>query len=313
MKSKHLLSIVAFLLILPVTSNGQVGNLLKNRLNKAVSSGAKALVNEKVQEADTTVENGVTDTRDQDDTNADNENPGQGQINLGRLMGNKIDLKHNDNYNFTSRIYMVSETYDDDEVFKMDFYMYYSSNSPTVGVETKTVSVEGGEGAPLVSSMVMDGENKCFLVLTNVNGMKMGIISPIEDEDSAQPDSDSKRSKDSPPPSFTKTGNTRMIAGYKCDEYSYSDSEDKTAGKVWFTKDANLKIDKRGWQNSGMDLYYGNNEFNEGVILANETYDSKGKLITKSETKEINKDFPHSISIGDYTLRQVNTGRGQNK
>ena len=115
------------------------------------------------------------------------------------------------------------------------------------------------------------------------------------------------------PPTFTKTGNTREIAGYKCDEYTYVSNEDKSTGKVWFTKDAKLKIDKNGWRNTGMSAYYGNPAFNDGIILANEAYDDKGKLSLKSETKEINENFPHSISFKGSTLRQMNIGKNDKK
>jgi hypothetical protein len=128
----------------------------------------------------------------------------------------------------------------------------------------------------------------------------------VKDENAAQTDKNGKPVKTTPPPVFTKTGNSKVIAGYKCDEYSYVDKENKTTGKVWFAKDAKLKIDKNGWKNTSMSAYYGNDEFKDGIILANEAYDDKGKLTSKSEAKEINENFPHSISVKGYTLRQMN-------
>jgi hypothetical protein len=198
---------------------------------------------------------------------------------------------------------MVTETYDKKDVVTMDFYMFYNSSAPVIGIETKTIADEKGEATPVTAQMVMDGENKSFIMLTDMNGMKMGMISAVPDENSAPADDKAKKTS---PPTFTRTGNTRVICGCKCDEYTYK-SEDKTSGKVWFTKDARLKIDKRGWSNSNMKAYYGNPEFNDGIILANEAYDDKGKLTMKSETKEINENFPHSISVKGYTLRQINT------
>jgi hypothetical protein len=332
MKTRALFLLVALIMILPAASNGQVGNLLKNKLNKVVKAGTKTADKEINKEIDTAVEKGVLDARDKAATRVENnrQNDGQpsqeegteatdkgnqskGGAGFGKLFGNKVDLKYKEEYGFTSRIYMQTETYDKKDVMKMDFFMYYSTSNPSVGVETKTISNTEGEVAPVSALMVMDGENKCFLMLTDVNGMKMGMISAIPDENTAQPAPDGKQAKKDTPPTFTKTGNSRIIAGYKCDEYSYADPDDKTTGKVWFTKAADLKIDKRGWQNSGMSAYYGNPDFNEGIILANESYDEKGKLTMKSETKEINPNFPHSISIKGYSLRQMNMNQGQKK
>ena len=327
MKTRALVLFVAFTLIIPATLNGQVGNLLKNKLNKVVNAGAKTANKEISKEIDTAVQAGVTNASDKAaervesnaQNNSDDGDSAEGTdqrkegINLGKLMGNKVDLKYKEDYDFSSRIYMVTETYDKKDVMKMDFFMFYSASSPNVGVETKTISVEEGETAPLSTSMVVDGENKCFIMLTDMNGTRMGVISAIPDEDSVQTEPDGKQKKKSAPPTYTKTGNTRVIAGYKCDEYAYTDTDDKTTGKVWFTKEANLKIDKRGWQNSGMAAYYGNSDFSDGIILANEAYDDKGKLVMKSETKEINPDFPHSVSVKGYTLRQMNLGQGKKK
>jgi hypothetical protein len=337
MRTRALFLLLAFTGILPAVTYGQVGNMLRNKMGKVINAGARTANKEIDKQIDSAAtketqkaidkekekalarEDSISHSNASKSAKSDGaQTSGQssqpsGGFNIGKLMGNKVTLKYSEDYSFNSRIYMVTESYDKKDVTKMDLYMYYSSASPSIGVETKTVSNEEGEAAPLATSMVMDGENKCILMLTDINGSKMGIISPIPDENTAQTQSDGKTVKPSAPTSFTKTGNTKVIAGYKCDEYSYKDTENKTSGKVWFTKDANLKIDKRGWQNTGMAAYYGNTDFNEGIILANEAYDEKGKITMKSETKEINQNFPHSISIKGYTLRQMNLNQGEKK
>jgi hypothetical protein len=234
-------------------------------------------------------------------------------MNLGGLFGGKVDLKYNDEYSFTSRLYMQTESYDKKDVVKMDMYMYYSSTSPSIGMETKSITDAEGTTSSVPSQMVMDGENKCFIILTDMGNTKMGIISPIPDENTAQTGPDGKPVQKSTPTNFVKTGNTRVIAGYKCDEYTYQNADDKTTGKVWFTKDANLNIDRRGWQRTGMGAYYGYAGFEGGILLANEAYDKNGKLTMKSETKEISPNFPHSITVKGYALRQMNLNQGQPK
>lgn len=321
MKNRTLFLLFALMIIFPAGSYSQVGNLLKNKLNKVVSAGVKTADKEIDNQIDTAVNRGAENAREKAEVrvennrqNADAGQPSQsgganessqGGVNLGRLMANKVDLKYKDNYHFTSRLHMLTETYDKKDVLKMDFYMYFSSSTPSVSVETKSIGTEEDGTVPLSTAMVMDGENKCFLMLSDMNGMKMGMISAIPEEGDEY-NSGGKNEKNSAPPSFTKTGNTRTIAGYKCDEYTYTDVDDKTTGKVWFTKDANVIIDKNGWNNSGMSAYYGNPEFNNGIILANEVYDEKGNLTMKSETVEINKNFPHSVSLEGYSLRQIN-------
>ncbi len=45
------------------------------------------------------------------------------------LFGGKIDIKYNDEYDFTGRIYMQMETYDKNDVIKSDFYTYFNSGT----------------------------------------------------------------------------------------------------------------------------------------------------------------------------------------
>jgi hypothetical protein len=228
-------------------------------------------------------------------------------MDLSRFLGGKVDLKHNDEYGFTSRLIMETETYDKKETMKMEIYIYFSANSPSVGMETKSISDDKGKTLPLGSSMVMDGENKCVIILTEMNGTKMGLISAITD--GKQPEG--KQSHKVHATDYHKTGKTRDIAGYLCDEYAYTNPENKTKGSVWFTKDARLKIDRRGWQKTGMGDYYDYSGFEGGVILGMEAYDEKGNLTMKSETKEINTSFSHSIAVKGYPLRQMNFNQEQ--
>ena len=305
--------LISLMVILPLSSFSQAG-ILRRAINRQINNEVDSLLDKKVQEeqnknrakqAEAAKQN---EAQQQDQAEAAGQEQGnQAGAGIGAgLFANKVDLKYNDQYSFTSRIYMKMETYDKKEVAKMDFYMFYSANSPTLGVETKTLTTEEEGAIPLVASMVVDGENKCFLMLTEINSMKMGTISAIPDENTAMTGPDGKPMKKPTTPVFTKTGQTRMVAGYKCDEYTYTWPEEKSKGKVWFTREPKLLIDKRGWNNTGMAAYYGDAEFKDGIILASEGYDEKGTLLTKAETIEINEKYPHTIPVKGYTLRQIN-------
>ena len=315
MKTRFFFLLCTLLLIVSASTYAQGGYILRRAINRQVEREIDTVLDKKVQEEKKNArerekleqQNAAKEETNAEETSeetSDGEQT-QGGMDLGGLFGNKVDLKYNDKYDFASRLYMQAETYDKKDVTKMDMYMFYSAATPNVGIETKSITSESGEELPVVSSMVMDAENKCFIMLTNMNGTKMGIISAVPDENAPETDKNGRPVKKTPP-TITKTGNTKMIAGYKCDEYSYKDPDTKTTGKLWHSKDANLKIDRRSWSKAGMPDYYGYPGFNEGLILASEVHDEKGKIQSKSETKEINPDFPHSISVKGYSLRQMN-------
>jgi len=315
MKSKVLLFV--FILFIPAVSYSQTG-ILRRAINRQVSNELDSALDKKIQDeqnknrakekaaADQNQANQATDKPAEAGQPAGNEGSGFG----AKMFGNKVDLKYDEEYKFTSRIYMKMETYEKKDVMKMDFNMFYSANSPTLGVETKTISTEEDGTIPMVAFMIVDGVNKSFLVLSEVNSMKMGMISAIPDENTTVVQPDGKPAKKVTTPQFTKTGNTRVVAGYKCDEYTYTNADDKTSGKVWFTREPNILVDKRGWNNTGMASYYGYDGFKDGIILASEANDEKGNLAMKAETIEINEKYPHSMSTKGYTLRQVKTDQG---
>ncbi len=310
MNKKIIILVLTITFMVPAVSNAQLGNFIKNK----VSKGLNAVAKEKANEADTAAKKKAEmEGNTPADKQKENGEGNQGGMDFTKFLGGKVDLKYNDEYNFTSKLYMVTETYDKKEVMKIDLYMYFSANSASVGMETKSITDKEGKSAPVASAMVMDGENKCFIILTDLNGSKMGMISAIPDENSAPTQPDGKPIHKITPKDYSKTGNTRVIAGYKCDEYSYTDQENKNTGKVWFTRDVNMKIDKRGWQRTGMGAYYGYSGFEGGIILASEAYDEKGKLMMKAETKEINPNFSHTITVKGATLRQINMNQGHAK
>jgi hypothetical protein len=320
MKTKTLL-FLALLIMSPAISHGQIRNLVKNKASKVfntVGKSAKKEANKEIdsvaqKQADKVIDDAASKRKENKQGNqADGQgNQGQGGVNLGKLFAGKVDLKYNEDYKFTSRMYMQTESYDKKEVVKMDYYTYFNANSPNAGIETKSIDDGKGSQAPIATSMIIDGENKCFLMLTDINGQKMGIISAVPDENTTQTQTDPKTTEKAIPPTVTKTGNTKVIAGYKCDEYVYKETDSKGMGKIWFSKDVDLKIDKRGWAKAGMPAYYGYAGFNEGIILAWESYDENGKLSAKSETKEINTNFNHAISTKGYPLRQMNLNQMQ--
>jgi len=321
MKTQQIILLLALIILVPTASNAQFGNFIKNKASKALNAVTKEKVKETTAPIDSAAQKAAIDAsaaakQIEENQNKQNQNQNQSApegMDLSKLFGGKVESKYKDDYSFSSRLYMQIETYGKKETMKMDVYMYFSSNSPTVGMESKLFVDQEGKKAPLNSSMIMDGENKSMILLSEINGMKMGMISAIPDEKTIAQQSNEKGDHKFVKPNLTKTGNTRVIAGYTCDEYSYSDKDKKTYGKLWFTKDANLKIDKRGWQKTGMADYYGYSEFEGGIILANEAYDENGKLEMKSETKEIKPDFSHSMSVKGFTLRQMNFNQGQQR
>jgi hypothetical protein len=290
MKIKIILILAALLLLSPNVSNAQIGSKLRDKLNKALSKPDSL------------------ENKNQED-NQQTESKPRG---LGGILGGKTDIKHDDEYNFTGRIYMVMEAYDKKDVSKSDFYTYFNANTANAGIEVSVANPDKKD-ASIPTQFIFDNDNRCFMMLMENEGSKTGIISTIPSDSAINAQVKNQKGTEKKPATITRTGNTKMIAGYKCEEYKVVEEGEDGYANVWMTKDVKIKADKRNWGKAGMPTYYGNPEFEGSMMLAMESFDKDNKLEMKMETKEINENFKHSISTAGYSLIKMNFGQAGKK
>jgi hypothetical protein len=328
MKTRTILLAIVLIFAIPAVTDAQVGNILRNKVGRVVNAGVNVLNKEADKKIDSVAtkeaqeaydkaereriereaaEPQVAESDEQADTTEDSDsrsgNKPAGGFNFGGLMGGgKITSKYSESYDFNNRIYSEVEMYDNKEVTKMNYFIYFSDNTPSAGFESKMVSTTEDGDVQVNSAFIFDGDNKSFLMMTDLGGMRMGVISEVPDENTEQTQAQEDQAKTT----ITKTGNTKMIAGYKCDEYKYTDEGTKEYGFIWSTRDLKLKADKRAYSKAGLSGYYGSPELEDGIVLAMESYDKKGTLEMKQETKEVNLGFKHTMSTTGYSFRQMN-------
>ncbi|OFY61535.1 MAG: hypothetical protein A2V64_05070 [Bacteroidetes bacterium RBG_13_43_22] len=333
MKTRTILLSIVLIFAIPAISSAQIGNVLKNKVGKAVNAGVKVLNKEADKKIDSTATveaQKAYDKAEQEraaqeaaqaeeaeqgeqagDTEQQSDKRPSGGINLGGLMGGgKVTSKYSESYSFNNRIYTEMEMYDGKDVAKMNYFIYFNDENANAGFESKmvTTSDEGGQ-VEVNTSFIVDGDNKSFMMMTDMGGMRIGVISEVPDENTAEGQATSEDTD----ATFTKTGNTRMIAGYKCDEYKYVDNDTKEYGFIWATKDLKLQADKRTFSKAGMSPYYGSKDLDNSVVLAMEGYSKKGELEMKSETKEVNLGYKHDISTTGFSFRQMNFSQAGQK
>ena len=291
-------------ILLPLVSNAQVGVLrrainrqIDNKIDSAITKSAKDKAKEKEQ-AD----------QNQSDSTSAQENRGTKETGRG-LFGGKIDIKYNDEYKFTGRLFMQMETYDKKDVVKSDYFTYFNTNTLNAGIEVIIANPEKGQ-APIPTQFIFDNDNRCFMML--MQG-QTGIISVIPDDSTLTAQAKTQKVSEDKQAKITKTGNTRMIAGYKCDEYKVVEPDKDGYSDVWMTKDVQIKADKKNWGKAGMPTYYNYPGFEGSTMLAMESFDKNNNPEMKMETKEINDNFKHSISTVGYSFIKMNFGQAGKK
>lgn len=320
----RLLLFTALIILLPFTSNAQLGGMLKKGASKVMNSVGKATKKEANSEIDSAAQkkaqnmvNNAAEDQTQNNQANQNENQGNGNnqgrggLKLGGLLGGKTDIKHNEEYDFDGRIYMQMEMYDKKDIVKSDYFIYFSQKSSNAGIEFKTIAKEGEQSKPMSSTMVYDNENRCFMMLLGATDSKTGIISTLPSDSALKARQAGRTGTEAMPPNIVKTGNTKVIAGYKCDEFKIVDQEKKGYALAWMTKDLKINTDKRNWNKAGIPTYYGYAGFEQSSMLAMESYDENNKMTMKMETKEINSSYPHKIVVTGYTLIKMNFNQMQ--
>lgn len=330
MKTRTILLAVVLFFAIPALTNAQVGNILRNKVGKVVNAGVNVLNKEADKKIDSAatkeaqeaydkaereraereaaeVQQADADTEgdEAEDTDSRSGNKPSGGFNLGGIMGGgKVTSKYQESYSFNSRIYTRAEMYDKKDVMKMDYYIYFNDNTQDAGFESKMEgsTEDTGGDVTLTSAFIYDGGNKSFIMMTDMGGMRIGVVSDVPEEGAEVEGTDEEAANTT----ITKTGNSKTIAGYRCDEYKYVDNDTKEYGFIWATKDLKLQADKRTFAKAGMSPFYGSTDLDNSVVMAMESYNKKGELEMKSETQEVNLGFRHTMSTTGYSFRQMN-------
>jgi hypothetical protein len=289
---KFILFFVVFSIVVLPVANAQ-GGLLRRAINRQIEKKADSAAAKQAKE---------------NAAGQQEEKPGQQAGPERGLFGGKINIRHDEEYSFTGRIWSEIEDYSDKEVRKSDYYTYFNPSSQNAGMEMKLINPDKKE-ENVLTKFVFDMKNRAFMMVLE-NGT--GIISSIPDDSTlnAQPKSVKEKNDEYV---VTKTGNTRVIAGYKCDEYKVTEPGKEEYANVWMTKDLKIKSDKRTWGKTGMPSFYGLRGFEGMTMLAMESFDKKNNPAFKMETKEISENFPYKISVAGVTFMKMNFGQAGKK
>jgi len=292
MKTKIFLLILLAAFLMPANTNAQIGSMLKKKLEQAVAKEAANEVGKKIEDKDST------------NTNTQQEKPGGFKMpNLG--IG-KVTAKYEENYDFKGLIRMKTEMYEKGKVEGVvDVDMWFNTNTGCMGMESSTVQTDEGES--ISATAIVDVNNKVMITYAVMDGGKSGMIMLMPDSAA-----NTGTVAETPADDVTvrKTGSTRTICGYRCDEYEMIEEKDNVRSLVWTTKDFELKGNSKmlGSQ-KGMPRNYGQME---GVMMASETYE-KGNLTSKMEVTKIDMNATHSISTAGASLMQMDMSKWAQK
>jgi len=304
-----------------------IGNYIKKKANKATNRAEKKADERVDQEINKAVDKEVDKVFDQifnseeEEKEKSEENTGESSVDeqensssssrnnaasraLMKSMGiNTAPANVNDNYDYQGNIIMNVQTWDEDENTEGEVVYTTYMTDDNSGFAMEFMQPERGN-----STMIFDYKNEKMIILSQEDGQKTGIVmdysgfysDSLEEETLTEEEIDEAAATD-----FTvynenlkKTGRSKNIAGYKCDEYTYNDEEDDIT--LWMTDELPAEL----WANmfSANTITASSVGYYGGFVMEMDQKDKVSGERTYLIVKEVNKNQSKTIPTSGYQL-----------
>lgn len=204
-------------------------------------------------------------------------------------------------YEFDGYIEMTVSEYEDGKEEERTVYTtYVDSKSFDYGMHFK--DPEGED----YSLMIFDTENNLMLTLSDADGEKTGFaigFTPEQAEaiaEEAEEDTDAADASSEDGYASYKTGKTKNILGYKCEEYMIED-EDETV-TMWITRDLNREMKQTYMKNSTFAGLFAYAYYTDGVVMEYIIEDKKDGDKSVMTVTDIDLNKKKSFNTMGYTI-----------
>lgn len=337
MKLKSLFLLISLAFAFAGVSNGQnVGNYLKRKANMAgkhAENRADQNVNKKINgEIDKSVDKAFNklwgdDKKKEDETQdqSGNSSPEQADQNASsptqkasdardkaasnammKALGISTNVDVKSSYDYSGDIEMTIQTWDETgETEGPVLYTTYVSKG-NEGFAMKFS--QDGTGS---TTMIFDYKDSKMIIMNNENGDKTGMVmqwegmtDSLENFDYSEPPGDDEIEDFSKfNEHLKKTGKSKKIAGYTCDEYIYDDEESHAT--MWMTDELPPEL----WANMFSANAYSaaSMGFYGGFVMEMDSKEKETNERTTLLVNKVNRNKTSSISTSGYQFMSMNS------
>lgn len=210
----------------------------------------------------------------------------------------------NEVYNYSGNILMDVQSWEDNG--KSEGQIKYKTLMTS---DNSGFAMEFTEEGKEKSTMIFDYKNEKMIILSDDGETKSGMVTNYAGlAESMEEAAESEVSETNEETDFStyreglkKTGRSKNIAGYKCDEYIYEDEE--SIVEMWMTNQLPADL----WANmfSANVMAAGSMGFYGGFVMEMDEKVKNSKERTYMLVKEVNKNQSSSLSTKGYQLMSI--------
>lgn len=214
-------------------------------------------------------------------------------------MANAMNGKTDPQYEFPLFMNMhVTDYKNGEKKSENDMKFYVNSTNNTFAMR---MGDDGKKKKKEEVLMIYDYKNNSMIMLneTEKTGMAMNINAFMSADAQAKRGQGAAGSK-SGSTSCKKTGKSRTIQGYPCEEYVCVDEDRNTRSEIWITTKVHLDLSQSG-SRSPWASYFGATSGLGGMMIEGNFY-KNSQQEAKMEVTEINEHADMNVKMSDYTI-----------
>lgn len=158
---------------------------------------------------------------------------------INQYMQSGADIPIEDVYKFNTHVMMQMTVEDNKKPVTIDYSMWFSDNASYMATEMKNIDSKKSKSNSMPEGMltIMDDKNQAMVIIMEEQKMAQ-IISMEKIKDIADQEKLENEVIDTSIPEIKKTGRTKKILEYNCEEFETVTAEGKVT--LWITKDIRL-------------------------------------------------------------------------
>ncbi|NLO02408.1 MAG: DUF4412 domain-containing protein [Bacteroidales bacterium] len=219
------------------------------------------------------------------------------------IAGDPVPVENSYNYNNLIQMHIESFDKSGKKENEGEFVTHFNPQTNSMAYEV----ISGNMGEPGQGKFIIDVKNEAIIILSEDNGEKAGLVYGIGsffgEESELMQDIQSEATPEEilANPNLSKTGKTKTIAGYKCEEYKYSDEESESL--IWVTND--LKLDTRDYFNTLFKTNLYAQGFPWGYMMEVTTTDKQSGEKSFMQVTKVDNNSGKQFSLSDYKITNL--------